>query len=181
MLQTANRSNPASWASPHRAGRRPSAAGISLVEIMVVVTIISLLVSAMIPSVKRHQIASAAAVVASDLRTFATAFEGYAQEKGGFPAETAAGEMPPEMMDRLGKVGWQRVTPMGGQYNWENNQMHGGTRYRAAIAISETEKAPLVVNEEMLLAIDKLIDDGNLSTGIFRTGVNHDGLYIIQQ
>ena len=33
----------------------------------------------------------------------------------------------------------------------------------------------------MLLAIDKLIDDGNLSTGIFRTGVNHDGLYIIQQ
>jgi hypothetical protein len=33
----------------------------------------------------------------------------------------------------------------------------------------------------MLLAIDKIIDDGDLSTGSFRTGVNNDALYIIQQ
>lgn len=153
----------------------------SLVEIMVVVAIISVLASLAVPSAKRYQIASRASVVASDLRTFAAAFDAYAQETGVFPADTAPGQMPPEMADRLGKLGWERVTPMGGQYNWESNQLHGGVRYRAAICISESATAPLVVNQEMLTAIDRIIDDGNLATGNFRTGVNNDALYIILQ
>lgn len=148
---------------------------------MVVVAIISVLASLAIPGTKRYQIASRASVVASDLRTFAAAFDAYAQETGSFPPDTAPGQMPPEMADRLGKIGWTRVTPMGGQYNWESNQLHGGVRYRAAMCISESATAPLVVNEDMLVAIDKLIDDGNLATGNFRTGVNHDALYIILQ
>jgi hypothetical protein len=85
------------------------------------------------------------------------------------------------MADRLGTTGWLRVSPMGGQYNWESNQVHGGVRYRAALSISSTELSELVVNEDLLLAIDRIMDDGDLSTGNFRTGVNHDPLYIIQQ
>ena len=148
---------------------------------MVVVAIISVLASLAIPSAKRYQIASRASVVASDLRTFAAAFDAYAQEAGSFPPDAAPGQIPPEMADRLGKVGWERVTPLGGQYNWEGNQRHGGVRYRAAICISEGATTPLVVNEDMLVAIDKLIDDGDLATGHFRTGVNNDALYIILQ
>ena len=148
---------------------------------MVVVAIISVLASLAVPSAKRYQTASRATVVASDLRTFAAAFNAYAQEKGGFPAETDPGVLPPEMAGRLNQSAWERVTPMGGQYNWESDQMHGGVRYKAAICVSESASAPLTVNEEMLLAIDKMIDDGNLATGSFRTGVNNDALYIVQQ
>jgi hypothetical protein len=39
----------------------------------------------------------------------------------------------------------------------------------------------LEVNADTLLALDRLIDDGNLATGSFRTGVNNDPLYIILQ
>lgn len=88
--------------------------------------------------------------------------------------------MPAGMGDRLGTTGWMRVTPMGGQYNWENDQMHGGVRYRAAICISESATAPLEVNGEMLLAIDRILDDGDLAKGSFRTGVNNDALFLIQ-
>ncbi|MBI5692737.1 MAG: prepilin-type N-terminal cleavage/methylation domain-containing protein [Verrucomicrobia bacterium] len=158
-----------------------SGRGFSIVEIMVALTIISLLVAAAIPQVKKYQVNSRAAVVASDLRTFAAAFESYSQEKGAWPAETDAGALPPEMTERLGASSWGRVTPMGGRYNWENNQMHGGVRYRAALSISEAEGAPLEVNEDLLRAIDRIIDDGNLSTGLFRTGVNNDPLYILLQ
>lgn len=158
-----------------------AAAAFSLVEIMMVVAIISLLASLAVPSAKRYQLNSRATVIASDLRTFAGVFEAYAQENGSFPAESAPGEVPAGMADRLGVTDWQRVTPLGGQYNWENNQQHGGVRYRAAICISETSAAPLEVNADMLLAIDKIIDDGDLTTGSFRTGVNNDALYIIQQ
>ena len=181
MFHPANNPNLPSATLSKRGCARRFTAGFSLVEIMVVVTIVSLLISLAIPQVKKYQVASGAAVVAADLRTFATAFETYAQEKGGFPAEVDAGVMPPEMADRLGASGWLRVTPLGGQYNWENNQKHGGVNYRAAIAISETATAPLEVHEEKLREIDRLIDDGNLSTGNFRTGVNNDALYIILQ
>jgi type II secretory pathway pseudopilin PulG len=156
-------------------------AGFSIIQVMMSMAIGSIVIAASIPKVKKAEASSRATVVASDLRTFVTAFETYAQEKGGWPAEVAAGEMPSEMADRLRTTGWQKVTPMGGQYNWESNQMHGGVRYKAALSISETAIAPLEVNEDVLLEIDRLIDDGNLATGNFRTGVNNDPLFIIQQ
>jgi prepilin-type N-terminal cleavage/methylation domain-containing protein len=155
--------------------------GFSLIEIMMALAIGSIAIAVAIPKVKKAEASSRATIVVADLRTFAAAFEAYAQEHGSWPAEVAAGVMPTEMSDRLGSTGWLRVTPLGGQYNWEADQMHGGVRYRAAICISETASAPLVVNEELWLEMDRLIDDGNLSTGNFRTGVNNDPLYIIQQ
>lgn len=148
---------------------------------MVGLTITSLVVAIALPKFKTYEISSRATVVVSDLRTFAGAFEAYAQEKGTWPEETAAGVTPPEMADRLKTTAWQRLTPMGGQYNWEKDQTHGGVKYRAAISISETATAPLEVNEQLLREIDRILDDGNLSTGNFRTGVNNDPLYILLQ
>ncbi len=144
-------------------------------------TIGSIVMSFAVPKVKQAERQSRSTIIVADLRTFATAFEGYAQERGSWPAETSAGELPAEMSERLGPTGWRRVTPIGGQYNWENNQMHGGVRYRAVISISETALSPLPVNEEVLLEIDRLMDDGNLETGQFRIGVNNDPIYILLQ
>lgn len=148
---------------------------------MVSLSIGSIVMSFAVPKVKQAERQSRSTIIIADLRTFVTAFEGYAQEGRGWPAESAAGEMPSEMADRLGPTGWLRPTPIGGQYNWENNQMHGGVRYRAAISISDTSLSPLPVNEEVLTEIDRLMDDGNLETGSFRIGVNNDPLYIILQ
>ena len=141
----------------------------------------SMVMAAGVPKVRKAQRVATATVIANDLRTFAAVFETYAQEDGAWPAETAAGVLPPELAGRLSDNAWLRVTPLGGQYNWENNQMHVGIRYRAAISISETAAAPLPVDEDMLLEIDRLIDDGNLATGNFRIGVNNDPLLILQQ
>lgn len=156
-------------------------AGISLMEVMISLSIGSIVVAAGVPQVRKAQRQAKATVIVNDIRTFAAVFEAYAHERGAWPAETVAGAVPSEVADRLNAVGWQRVTPLGGQYNWENNQMHGGVRYRAALSISETASAPLPVDAEMLLEIDRQMDDGNLSTGNFRTGVNNDPLYILQQ
>lgn len=168
--------------NPRSCVRWPRArGGFNLIQVMLSMAIGSIVISAAIPKVKKAEAESRATVVVSDLRTFAAAFEAYAQERGGWPAETNAGALPTEMADRLGTTGWLRVSPMGGQYNWESNQVHGGVRYQAALSISSTELSELVVNEDLLLAIDRIMDDGDLSTGNFRTGVNHDPLYIIQQ
>ena len=153
----------------------------TIVQVLMSLSIGSIVMSFAVPKVKQAERQSRSTIIAADLRTFAAAFDAYAHEKGTWPAETNAGELPPEMAERLGPTGWLRVTPIGGQYNWESNQLHGGIRYRAAISISDTTLGPLPLNEEVLLEIDRLMDDGNLSTGNFRTGVNHDPLFIIQQ
>ncbi len=147
---------------------------------MVTVTIISLLAAASVPaiqSVKRRTIATA---VANDLRTFAGSFEVYAHETGGWPAEVDAGVFPPEMANRINATAWRRATPFGGQYNWDNNQMHSGTRYRAAIAISSTSSSAVIEDVDLLEAIDKLIDGTvDLSAGNFRIGADGEPVYIV--
>ena len=143
------------------------------------VTLISLLAAIAVPSIQRVKRRALATAVANDLRTFAAAFDTYAQEKGTFPAEVAAGVMPTEMTDRLKASAWTRVTPIGGQYNWDNNQVHQGTRYKAVIQISTTETAPLTQDLDLWEAIDSVIDDGNLQTGSFRLGADDEPIFII--
>ncbi len=169
---------PSLSARPRRAAVQTRAA-FTLIQVMMSLAIGSMVMTFAVPKVKQAEMHSRATIIAADLRTFATAFETYAQEKGNWPTEVEAGITPPEMTDRLNNTAWARITPIGGQYNWDSNQMHGGVRYRAAICVSETDIAPLPINEEMLTEIDKLMDDGNLNTGNVRIGVNYDLLFIV--
>ena len=150
-------------------------------QTLVSTSIASVTVSFAVPKVKQSEMQSRATVIASDFRAFAAAFEAYAQERGNWPAEADAGVIPPEMEGRFAPTAWTRITPLGGRYNWEFEQLHNGARPKAALSISATADAPILISEETLRIIDQLIDDGNLDTGSFRTGVNFDPLYIIQQ
>lgn len=162
-----------------RSGRSSAFAGFSLVEVMVVVTIISVLASLMVPAVHYLKLRARTASIANDFRTFEAAFNAYAQERGSFPAEAAAGVIPAGMEDRLNATAWLRPTPMGGRYNWENNQLHFGVRYRAAIAITATAASPLPLDVNQLYDLDRKQDDGNLLNGSFRIGSSLNPLWII--
>src|SRR3954470_3565467 len=116
--------------------------GFSLVEIMVVILIISVLATLTMPAVARRRRRAKTAVLVGDFRTFSAAFDSYAQEMGNWPAEAAVGVMPTGMAGRLNSTAWLRTTPMGGKYNWDNNQTHFGVKIRAAITINATAAAP---------------------------------------
>src|SRR5205823_5567383 len=98
------------------------------------------------------------AVIVNDFRAFATAFDGYAQEFGTWPAEAAVGVFPAGMDGRINRTAWTRITPMGGKYNWENNQLHFGTRYKAAIAIGAAAGAPLTLDVTQLQDLEYAFD-----------------------
>ncbi|MEX2045352.1 MAG: type II secretion system protein [Opitutus sp.] len=156
--------------------------GFTLVELMIVVLIISMLAMLAVPAFARIQRRTKTAAIINDIRVFTAAFETYAHENGTWPAESAAGVMPTGMSSQLGGSAWGRVTPMGGKYNWESDQMHFGTRFRAAITIASATGAPLVLDVYQLLEFEKTLDaNQNLLGGNFRLGTGLVPLFVIQQ
>jgi prepilin-type N-terminal cleavage/methylation domain-containing protein len=155
--------------------------GFSTVELMVVVTIISLLAALSLPVAKRAGQSAKASAVANDLRVFATAFTTYAQQVGTYPAETAVGVMPPTMTGYLGNTAWLRTTPIGGKYNWDNARTHGSITPRAAISINSNGTNLVTTDNTLLLMIDRRIDDGNLSTGNFFLGAGNEPVFIVER
>lgn len=163
--------------SRHRCAR----SAFTLLEVMIVVTIISLLVTLAMPASRRAVESARASTIANDLRVFANAFSAQAQQAGIYPPEVAVGVMPPLMVGALNNSAWRRRTPIGGLYNWDFNRNHGGTVYRAAIAISRSGTNLVTTDTQQLLAIDRRIDDGNLTTGNFRRGAASEPVYIIER
>lgn len=160
-----------------------SIAGVmGLVELMVVVAIISFLMAAVTPVYLRVQRKARASAIANDFRVFAASFQAHAHEAGAWPVETAAGVVPTGMTNmELKAKDWQRVTVIGGHFDWEKGQVHNGIRYSAALAITDTSDAPLIIDLEMFQLIDEAIDDGNLSTGSFILGENDCPLFILEK
>lgn len=158
---------------------RSRVAAFSLTEIMVVLTIISLLGAIGMPTLQKVRRHTAATAIGNDLRTYAAAFDAHVHETGAWPAETAAGVFPPEMASRIYSATWLKPTTVGGQYNWDRGQMHAGRTYAAAIAISDTAAAPFVQDADLLQAIDAIIDDGDLTKGNFFIGDNDEPVFII--
>ncbi|MES1194629.1 MAG: hypothetical protein ABUL65_01960, partial [Opitutus sp.] len=70
-------------------------------------------------------------------------------------------------------------------FNWDFNQVHpGGTspggRWRAAIGISDSPTSPVILDQDLLLEIDRELDDGDLTTGSFRLGGDGGPLFILE-
>jgi type II secretory pathway pseudopilin PulG len=170
-------------------GRRDiprSTAGVGLVELMVVVTIISMIMLAAVPTYNRIQRKARASTIVNDFRVFASVFQAHAHETGSWPAETAAGVVPAGVTSiEMNSTAFTRVTPMGGQFDWDFNQVHpGGTspggRWRAALGINTTGVSAVILDVELLKEIDASLDDGDLTTGSFRLGGDGGPLFILE-
>jgi len=175
-------SEPATSANRLPRQRLPrSRRAIGMVELMVVLTIISMLVTIIAPSYQRIQRKARVAAIVNDFRVFSAVFLSHAHETGSWPAETAVGALPPELTStEMRGENWVRITPIGGKFDWEYNQIHNGVRYRAAIAIADAPGTPLLVDLDMFEELDRALDDGNLATGNFILGFGNCPLLILE-
>jgi len=135
--------------------------GFTLVEIMIVVVIIGLLAALAIPAYMRVQRRTQNSTVANDIRVFAQAFDTYATQNGGWPPNVGPGVIPAGMNGDFKNDVWKATTPIGGQWNWDDAL--SGFNFTAGISITN-----FTCSDAQLLEIDTLIDDGNLSTGLFQ-------------
>ena len=151
---------------------RLRARGFTLIEIMIVVTIIALLVGLALPALIRVREKSLNTRFVSDLRTFAQAFEGYAAQNGAWPPNAGSGVVPTGMSNAdLNVSAWTARNSVGGRWNWDANNLG------LIAAISTTN---VTATDAQMRLVDAMIDDGDLATGLFQK-ISGRFVYMLQQ
>jgi prepilin-type N-terminal cleavage/methylation domain-containing protein len=154
--------------------KRTTNSGMTLVEILIVVTIIALLSAFIIPAVTAAINSRKNAEAASNLRTLVAVFELFASENGNYPSDVNRGVAPPEMTSYFNSMNitwFAEDTALGGKWDWGNGQMG----FSATMSI-----AGPTVSQSQMEEFDRRVDDGNLSAGIFRQDGDHY-FYIIKR
>jgi type IV pilus assembly protein PilA len=132
--------------------------GFTLVETMIGVTIIGILATLGFPAFQKARQTSVASRLAIDYRVYASAFEIYATENGHWPADVNRGVVPAEMVGYLS--GFEE--PAYGDALWDWDYQSTGVKAGVSLKGGNLDKATYA-------KIDKLIDDGDLSSGHFRS------------
>jgi prepilin-type N-terminal cleavage/methylation domain-containing protein len=134
-------------------------AAFTLVEIMIVVSVIALLAMIALPSFLRARQRAQNTQFINSLRVARDAFELYAVEHNDYPPNALPGTLPPGMESYFGpSFDFSAPTPIGGSWDWVNRKV--GTLIGVSVFSPTVDSAQL---EE----IDAIIDDGDLSHGAF--------------
>lgn len=156
--------------NPRPTSARSPRSAFTLVEIMVVVVVIGLLAAMALPAFSAVSERARATRFVNDMRVIANAAEQYVLERSAWPPDGSA-ELPVELGEYLPpQMRGKATTVLGGVWDWENGY-HGIT---AAISVHQ----PTAKLSE-LLRVDRIIDDGDLSTGRFRDRVYDPGYFWI--
>jgi prepilin-type N-terminal cleavage/methylation domain-containing protein len=136
-------------------------AGFTLVELMIVVSIISLLAVMVVPSLQRARDRAQNAKLINGLRVATDAFQMYATEHNAYPPDVNRGVIPPGMAIYFGpNFDFTAKTPIGGNWDWDYQQFG----FTAGVSIVGSG-----VGDARMTDIDARIDDGDLNTGGFQS------------
>ena len=136
--------------------------GFTLVEIMIVVSIIALLAIMALPSFLRARQRSRDTKFINAMRVATSAFETYAIEHAGaYPPDVGPGVLPAGMDTYFGPtLDWTAGTPIGGQWDWDYRVY----AFKAGVSVLDPDASFTEMS-----AIDKMFDDGSLSSGQFQS------------
>ncbi len=157
--------------------------GYTLMEILIVVTILGILASLVTFSVMWAIRAAERAAFAANLRSFANAAHMYYTEYGYYPPEANPGELPVGLEKYIDVEDWQMATPLGGEWDITSGGGPTGSLFGIGVSMGDgfAEEEGNVIHEQVSVALEGLdneIDDGDLNTGSFRK-LNGSSFYLV--
>lgn len=139
--------------------------GFSLVEMLMVLTILSIMAALAIPEIGSSLDESQQVAFVQDLRILANAAIQH-RIRTGEPLEDASSGAAPEGIEALVQPEqWEAGTPIGGQWDAERDSY--GIRSAVGVHFYQM-KGRRVPALEFMQRVDALIDDGDITSGHFR-------------
>ena len=138
--------------------------GMTLIELMIVVTILAILAAIVIPTFSNAQQEAAVASAATSMRAYAESCMRYKLDHDDWPPTAPGGHGFNNALDPyISKADRLIDTPAGGYWAYHdwgtgNRSLISGERYTVGVLIARAD-------DSSFQEIDALIDDGNLSTG----------------
>ncbi len=143
----------------------------TLVEVLVVVSILGIIAAFVFPAINRAVRYKENAEIANKFQQAILAFELYYEENGKWPANRSPGVMTPELEDYYfpyyGVDWWTDDTGVGGDWDWDD--ISGSCVVCLADYFND-----FTISEEQFLELDRMLDDGDLSKGNFQRGFIDD-------
>lgn len=134
--------------------------GFTLIELLVAIVVIGVIASIALPSFQKYLHLSKATTFANDIRILANAGDQYALESGWWVDDTASGVFPTELEGYVSQRKFELGSSLGGVWDFEQDDLGGFT---SAVGVVDP-----IEKEELFVIVDKRIDDGELSTGLFQ-------------
>lgn len=162
--------------------RRPTGRrGFTLAEILITVAIIGMLAAISIPSFSRARVQSRTKAAVNDLRVIYDGFQQYSMEMGDYSAAPAVPAVMPTYMEGFIKsTTFTNKTPVGGYYYYKST-IFGALNGRPAIGIvAPAGMWPAELDSSYMLSIDKNLDDGDVTSGLFVRLSNRAYYYILE-
>jgi prepilin-type N-terminal cleavage/methylation domain-containing protein len=135
--------------------------GFSIMELVVVVTLITALATAVLLMVQGQTDRSKLSSVANTARMINEAASVYRMESGVWPKDVDNSIVPPEIAASLPANLFRRDIAIGGRWDWNGP---GGSLGEVGVSIRFATKSE--ANLKLLQSLDELVDDGDLNRGL---------------
>ena len=135
----------------------------TLVEILIVVVILGILAALVVPSFASASDESRRTVFVTELRQFVDAAILYENIEGSPVPDLSTGETSEAWSRYVDAATWTAQTPIGGSWDAELNSF--GVRSAIGVHFDDENTAK---DDEYMLIIDRMIDDGGLEDGGFQ-------------
>jgi type IV pilus assembly protein PilA len=157
--------------------------GFTLVEIMIVIVIIALLNVMAFPAISNFRLKTQATRVAADFRQMKDGAELALTELGYAPPNGVPSRFPADLIPYLptsvtsGRKTEKNYFPSS-RWAWDNleNRKNRDWKYAIGLRSISSYKA----NRQIMVEVDRILDDGNINTGYFRKDPWQGYTYILE-
>jgi len=145
----------------------------TLIEVLMVIMVLAIIAMILVAKFSDFTDESRQTAFVADMRNYATAAMMFTMQTGKYLAAAPSGDVPPGFENFIEPAKWANGTPIGGVWDVEHNAFGITSSFGVHFVSGTTSRDDAFMGE-----VDRLIDDGDLNTGVFRK-IDSDRYYYV--